>query len=295
MVLQILLLVLIPLLSICSAIIYSALLFTRRTHPLQLALVPPPLRPLLKQTNRLSVLLVTAHPDDECMFFAPTILRLLEAGADVSVLCLSQGNAEGLGSVRRKELVESCKTLGVPSQNVQCIDHPELQDAMKGWWKASHVAAEITKFVETRRVDVIVTFDQRGVSGHANHCALFEGVRFFQNLPQKESTPPHPCYALTTVPTSRKYLSILDLPIHLLVRFLTSFRAPTPHPSSSGTLRRRSTYAGDKIPSAMFISSPKQVWRARKAMYRHKSQLVWFRHAYVVFSTYMVVNELVRI
>lgn len=37
------------------------------------------------------VLLVTAHPDDECMFFGPTIFRLCEQGADVHLLCLSNG------------------------------------------------------------------------------------------------------------------------------------------------------------------------------------------------------------
>lgn len=38
------------------------------------------------------VLIVTAHPDDECMFFGPTIFRLCEQGAEVYLLCLSNGN-----------------------------------------------------------------------------------------------------------------------------------------------------------------------------------------------------------
>lgn len=37
------------------------------------------------------VLVVVAHPDDECMFFGPTIFRLCEQGADVHLLCLSNG------------------------------------------------------------------------------------------------------------------------------------------------------------------------------------------------------------
>lgn len=36
-------------------------------------------------------LIVTAHPDDECMFFAPTIIRLLQLKASVHLLCLSEG------------------------------------------------------------------------------------------------------------------------------------------------------------------------------------------------------------
>ena len=35
--------------------------------------------------------LVTAHPDDEAMFFGPTILRLIEQGLRVALLCLSTG------------------------------------------------------------------------------------------------------------------------------------------------------------------------------------------------------------
>ena len=39
------------------------------------------------------VLLVTAHPDDEAMFFVPTLLALQARGVAVHVLCLSTGSA----------------------------------------------------------------------------------------------------------------------------------------------------------------------------------------------------------
>ena len=38
-----------------------------------------------------NVLLITAHPDDECMFFAPTILSLQQQEVQVYLLCLSEG------------------------------------------------------------------------------------------------------------------------------------------------------------------------------------------------------------
>ena len=39
------------------------------------------------------VLILTAHPDDECMFFGPTITALRSMSkAQVHVLCLSTGN-----------------------------------------------------------------------------------------------------------------------------------------------------------------------------------------------------------
>lgn len=51
------------------------------------------------------VLLVIAHPDDECMFFGPTIFRLCEQGTEVYLLCLSNGNnIIGVGNVVPKSM-----------------------------------------------------------------------------------------------------------------------------------------------------------------------------------------------
>jgi N-acetylglucosaminylphosphatidylinositol deacetylase len=81
------------------------------------------------------ILLLIAHPDDEAMFFAPTLLALTrpELGNHVKILCLSSGttnpplycvsatnntvvgDADGLGEVRKKELVKSALQLGLRS------------------------------------------------------------------------------------------------------------------------------------------------------------------------------------
>lgn len=49
------------------------------------------------------------------MFFAPTVQALTrpELGNHLKVLCLSTGDAEGLGEVRRGELRSACARLGV--------------------------------------------------------------------------------------------------------------------------------------------------------------------------------------
>ena len=61
------------------------------------------------------ICLLIAHPDDEAMFFAPTVLALTrpENGNHVKILCLSTGNADGRGEARRRELVKSAMLLGV--------------------------------------------------------------------------------------------------------------------------------------------------------------------------------------
>lgn len=82
---------------------------------------------------RQKLLLLTAHPDDESMFFAPTLLGLRHFDAveaseatktpDVYSLCLSTGNADGLGGIRTKELEGSLDILGVQRENRWILDH----------------------------------------------------------------------------------------------------------------------------------------------------------------------------
>lgn len=61
------------------------------------------------------ILLLTAHPDDETMFFAPTVQALTrpELGNHLKILCLSNGGKDGLGGVRTRELGVAARLLGV--------------------------------------------------------------------------------------------------------------------------------------------------------------------------------------
>lgn len=73
------------------------------------------------------ICLLIAHPDDEAMFFAPTVLALTrpELGNHVKILCLSSGDAEGLGETRKQELVESGLVLGLrKAEDVFVVDNP---------------------------------------------------------------------------------------------------------------------------------------------------------------------------
>jgi N-acetylglucosaminylphosphatidylinositol deacetylase len=44
----------------------------------------------------------------------------------------------------------------------------------------------------------------------------------------------------------------------------------------------------------LFVSSFRSYAQARRAMYAHESQLVWFRRLYILFSSYMCINHLRR-
>lgn len=76
------------------------------------------------------ICLLIAHPDDEAMFFAPAVLALTrpETGNHVKILCLSTGDADGLGETRKKELVKSAMLLGLRQEDdVFVIDSPYVQ------------------------------------------------------------------------------------------------------------------------------------------------------------------------
>jgi len=88
------------------------------------------------------VLLLTAHPDDETFFFGPTVTSLIPSFAapvsrspndntsdsvaltfpQVYSLCLSVGNADGLGNVRRQELGDSLDIFGVSKDKRWVLD-----------------------------------------------------------------------------------------------------------------------------------------------------------------------------
>lgn len=71
------------------------------------------------------ICLLIAHPDDEAMFFAPSVLALTrpELGNHVKILCLSSGDAAGLGETRKRELVKSGMVLGLRrGEDVYVVD-----------------------------------------------------------------------------------------------------------------------------------------------------------------------------
>lgn len=73
------------------------------------------------------ICLLIAHPDDEAMFFSPTVLALTDPkhGNHFKIICFSTGNADGLGETRKKELVKSATMLGLRTEDdVLVIDDP---------------------------------------------------------------------------------------------------------------------------------------------------------------------------
>ncbi|XP_026657335.1 probable N-acetylglucosaminyl-phosphatidylinositol de-N-acetylase isoform X3 [Phoenix dactylifera] len=140
-----------------------------------------------------NVLLVVAHPDDESMFFAPTILFLTSEGHNLHILCMSTGNAEGVGNVRKEELYRACVVLKIPLQHVKILDHPELQDGFNNRWDHKLLSTIIEDEIKMWDIDSISTSILRKYSGPVDIwfsilCSLSSGRQMYcipNSLPRK--------------------------------------------------------------------------------------------------------------
>ncbi|KAK6526882.1 N-acetylglucosaminyl-phosphatidylinositol de-N-acetylase [Arthrobotrys megalospora] len=238
-----------------------------------------------------NVALLIAHPDDEAMFFSPTIQSLVDPSLKntVQIICFSIGDAEGIGKIRQDELLASANLLGVPDVNNSVIvhDHPHLPDSMGKTWPedllASLISDSLREFKEYNggsKVDTFITFDEGGVSAHPNHISLLRGAKYFlRHYPKEHDIL---LYTLNTVPIYRKYLSIFDA-------FITTLLEK----KQGGD--EEEVYSGTGAPkSAMYLSNWQGYRTAQKAMTEgHKSQMVWFRWGWITLSRYMVFNNLV--
>ncbi len=124
------------------------------------------------------MMLVVAHPDDECFAFGGALALAADRGIETYVICLTDGQAathrgdaasgEELGRIRRKEFVESCRILGVT--------HHELLDYQDGRLEFADFSRAAGRLVERMRrfkPDVVVTFGSDGsLNTHADHMIV---------------------------------------------------------------------------------------------------------------------------
>ncbi|XP_029704917.1 N-acetylglucosaminyl-phosphatidylinositol de-N-acetylase isoform X3 [Takifugu rubripes] len=170
-----------------------------------------------------------------------------------------QCNYYNQGALRKQELLRSCALLGIPDFKITILDHRSFPDDPKAEWNISLVSTVIMNHIESHAFNLVLTFDGRGVSSHANHIAIHKAV---SHLALTGQVPNDCCFLkLVTVGLFRKYMSFLELPLSWL------------------------------MPSSLFCCVGLHGYRlAKEAMFCHRTQLLWFRYLYVTFSRYMYVN-----
>ncbi|XP_011073198.1 probable N-acetylglucosaminyl-phosphatidylinositol de-N-acetylase isoform X2 [Sesamum indicum] len=218
-------------------------------------------------TRRRNVLLVIAHPDDESMFFAPVINYLVSEGHNVHILCMSTGNADGMGSIRKEELYLASAVLKIPTWQVYILDHQDLQDGFGKVWDWNLLSSIIDKEMSAHSIDLIITFDEYGISGHCNHCDVHQGVR---KLVHDTSGRHFEAWELVSTNIVRKYIGPVDIWLSILLG--------------------RCLKTGQS--HCLLNLYPR---RSYDAMAQHSSQWVWYRKLFVAFSSYTYVNTLKKI
>ena len=117
------------------------------------------------------VLAVVAHPDDESFGLGAVLSTQIASGGEVSVLCLTHGEAStlhgvagDLSAIREKELAAAAAELGI--KNVDLRDFPDGRLSSIPIDELLQVATSVARL---RRPDGILAFDVAGVTGHPDH------------------------------------------------------------------------------------------------------------------------------
>ena len=274
---------------------------------------------------------VTAHPDDESMFFVPTVSSLVRSArssdtttdtSDVShhvwLLCLTTGNYNRLGRVRAQELQCAADAILGLDRTI-LLNDDRFPDGPDTVWDVQVVADAIQVALSeaiqllvlqhsttTSRSSVdgvalaatndapttaaagidtlrLVTFDEEGVSGHINHRDTFRAVReLWLRTKTKNNT------------------SLLRLSHHVEAWSLQTIRNPFHKYVPMAEWARWLRYCcGFQEPAASSIKT-ETVWTLRllrpslnwMAMSAHRSQFVWYRRLFVIFSCYTYINLL---
>jgi len=195
-------------------------------------------------------LLVIAHPDDECLFFAPILLSI---HSNTYILCLSNGNNH-----RSDELRRSCQQLRIKDYKI-IDDQINLKDSQTVYWSSDAILGHVKNSIRQWNISTIISFDQYGISGHRNHSAIYYAL-----LNLSETSRIH-FLSLQSLPIYRKYLTLIEL--------------------------IRNYFMTKSINIKTFILPVKDSLTPHKAMFEHRSQLVWFRYLYLLFSRYIWIND----
>jgi LmbE family N-acetylglucosaminyl deacetylase len=119
-----------------------------------------------------SILVITAHPDDEILIAPLLANRCLRGGASCSILVMTTGNAAGLGEIRAGEMTRSAALLNL--RLTQWTYSDVLNDAGAVWAAEAGDRATLIRrigdVIATEHPDLILTLDPRhGTTCHPAH------------------------------------------------------------------------------------------------------------------------------
>jgi N-acetylglucosamine malate deacetylase 2 len=137
---------------------------------------------LMKKTNEIlpnTLLVITAHPDDESFPMGGTLAKYAGEGVRVVLVSATSGEAGIPGmqpnqaaALRKNELRTAAAILGVA--RLEFLDYPDGNLAAAD---AGEVVSRLVAIIEKEAPQVVVTFGPDGISGHPDHIAIYRFTR----------------------------------------------------------------------------------------------------------------------
>src|SRR6266567_3706087 len=174
-------------------------------------------------TNKLKLMCVLAHPDDESLGNGGILAKYAAEGVETYLVTATRGERgwfgreeeypglEALGKIREAELAAAARVLG--------IRHVDFLDYVDGDLDQAPPAEAVAKIVGHLRCvkpDVVVTFGPDGSYGHPDHIAIcqFTTAAIVEaaspDAPYHRNLPPHHVSKLYYMVTSEKLLQAYE-------------------------------------------------------------------------------------
>jgi len=129
-------------------------------------------------TNKLTLVQIVAHPDDEAFGTGGTLTKYASEGVDVHLIMATRGEAGGIAnpaikatqpmsSLRERELRNACKHYGI--KQLHLLDFLDGQTAVV---PPAEAVYKIVKILRELKPQVVMTFGPDGVYGHFDHLVV---------------------------------------------------------------------------------------------------------------------------
>lgn len=138
-------------------------------------------------------LIVVAHPDDETIFFGGLVQTYRRR--PWKVICVTDGNADGVGMQRRLDFLSACKKLG--AKEAEMWDFPDLYDARVD-------VARLQQRLKQEKPVEVFTHGILGEYGHPHHQDVCLAVHRAFSAEHKVWSVAYNCFADKIVKLPRK-------------------------------------------------------------------------------------------
>lgn len=144
----------------------------------------------LSRASGLRILAAVAHPDDMEFMMAGTLMRLHEAGCEIHLWNLSEGDcgsevqgAEDIAAIRLREARDAAKVLGA-------AHHPPLFNDLGIFYDRASLA-QVAARIREIQPDVILTHSPEDyMEDHQNTCRLIVSAAFSRGMANFRTDPP---------------------------------------------------------------------------------------------------------